>query len=313
MNKLNGEQFTKSEIKKRLNKMQVPFDNSNQSKEYYINLYNKAIESEENCLKIKSELGKDINHTNQKRKREDYETSQDIPLNSQKKSYSNQSNSKSLSQIGVINRQVPLLEIQMDNQGQQSQVPQSPSVQEISNNSMRQHTPINNQQVNPLNHEPIQSTPINNHPLPSPNKLIDDFQEQNNEEKVQDNPRDTILNVNNNESTENNNNNQNSNSSYYIKRNLAIGFGCLFLLGLLTDKETMTMDSEEIKPILITLRLVGMIIHPIVYFVSFLFSSFINCFSNDEMLSLIIIIIVFLVMVYSVNRFFTFIDKKLTK
>lgn len=59
MDSSKGSKLSKNELKHRLTKMNIPYDSKIIPKQYYINLYNEAIEKEENCLKIKKELQSD--------------------------------------------------------------------------------------------------------------------------------------------------------------------------------------------------------------------------------------------------------------
>lgn len=59
MDSSKGSKLSKNELKHRLTKMNIPYDSKIIPKQYYINLYNEAIEKEENCLKIKNELHSD--------------------------------------------------------------------------------------------------------------------------------------------------------------------------------------------------------------------------------------------------------------
>jgi hypothetical protein len=67
-----GTNFTKNELKLRLNEMGVEFDINCQKKNYFVELYDEAIKLEENQEKIRSRIIKDTqdyNETRQKRLR----------------------------------------------------------------------------------------------------------------------------------------------------------------------------------------------------------------------------------------------------
>lgn len=91
MNFFNGDQLTKYEIKQRLNKMNISFDNGIIDKKYYASLYNKAILIEENRVKIKDELTNDNSLKNIRRSNDSKPISRDSSddINSNSNSNSN--------------------------------------------------------------------------------------------------------------------------------------------------------------------------------------------------------------------------------
>lgn len=73
----DGENLTKNELKSRLHQMELEYDNSNQRKKYFVDLYNKAIKYFNNRKKIKERLERDTLEHLERRNKRIRETSED--------------------------------------------------------------------------------------------------------------------------------------------------------------------------------------------------------------------------------------------
>ena len=73
----DGENLTKNELKSRLHQMEIEFDNTNQRKNYFVDLYNKALKYPINKKKIEERIKKDTIEYNERRKKRMRDTSED--------------------------------------------------------------------------------------------------------------------------------------------------------------------------------------------------------------------------------------------
>ena len=93
---LPGINFTKNDIKKRLRKMNIQFDEVIPAKDYYVKLYDNALKDEANIKLIQDDINNDIELVRKKEKRvfldDDEESTED-------KSSSNQTTRK-ITEIG---------------------------------------------------------------------------------------------------------------------------------------------------------------------------------------------------------------------
>jgi hypothetical protein len=73
----DGENLTKNELKSRLHQMEIEYDNTNQRKNYFVDLYNKALKYSTKRKKIEERLKKDTIEFNERRKKRTRDTSED--------------------------------------------------------------------------------------------------------------------------------------------------------------------------------------------------------------------------------------------